>query len=560
MKYWVWTHGNVPEGEGAYAVDKPLPPVEHLKGKKIFCLTGDTEVLAKNVERSYKRFYSGEVVTVKTAGGYKLTGTPNHPVLTDKGWLPLKALRKGGYVISSPGFGKAAGLKPDNDDRPTRLEQVHRSLALSGDVERVMGTSLDFHGDGRDGEVELVVPERVLLDGRESPLLEHGLKLGFPYAAVTGTGKPVANSALGAGFVRVTDHRQSFRFGELAVLEPLRLGDSSNIYADLPETADDDAVVGAMVFRYGAGRFAGEVIPHDSSSVEIKTVSRSASRSVGSPTKLGTLLDSTQFDSGASESPVNAPSRTAKSSSNLANTFAAKIGMDDVLSGDVVAPERLGLDAVKASLFSLSSDRDASFDESILDRISGKTQSSSYGADGLSSQVGLDKIVDINVGVFEGHVYNLQTRTGAYFANGIISHNCAGVPNLFRRAAGKPIPTRGDTRYDGGIAAYFYTSAFGGLGPGFFSSVDVPFDLAKAKKWARKTRSGVLIGRCYRGDTLAGQGHVAILLPDGKVLQSFQMGDDGHPGLNADYTIEQSHAGGYYEVMVHPDAWINHDD
>jgi hypothetical protein len=43
------------------------------------------------------------------------------------------------------------------------------------------------------------------------------------------------------------------------------------------------------------------------------------------------------------------------------------------------------------------------------------------------------------------------------------------------------------------------------------------------------------------------------------VLQSFQFGADGEPGLNTDYTIEQSHAGGYYEVMVHPNAWINHD-
>ena len=50
-----------------------------------------------------------------------------------------------------------------------------------------------------------------------------------------------------------------------------------------------------------------------------------------------------------------------------------------------------------------------------------------------------------------------------------------------------------------------------------------------------------------------------ILLPDGKVLQSFQMGADGEPGLNTDHTIEKSHAGGYYEVMVHPKAWINHD-
>jgi len=135
---------------------------------------------------------------------------------------------------------------------------------------------------------------------------------------------------------------------------------------------------------------------------------------------------------------------------------------------------------------------------------------------------------------------------------------CAGVPNLFRRAAGKRIPTRGNDLYDGGIAAYFYTSAWS-LGPGFFSGVDVPFQLATAKKWARETGSGVLIGRSYRSNSLAGQGHVAILLPDGKVMQSFMFGTDGAPGLNTDYTIEQSHAGGYYEIMVHPKDWINHD-
>src|SRR5215216_724348 len=125
--------------------------------------------------------------------------------------------------------------------------------------------------------------------------------------------------------------------------------------------------------------------------------------------------------------------------------------------------------------------------------------------------------------------------------------------------AGKSIPTRGNAFYDGSVAAYFYTSAFGGLGPGFFTGVDVPFNLARAKKWARETRSGVLIGRSYRNNSLAGQGHVAILLPDSKVLQSFQFGADGEPGLNADYTIEESHAGGYYEIMGHPKDWINHD-
>jgi hypothetical protein len=136
---------------------------------------------------------------------------------------------------------------------------------------------------------------------------------------------------------------------------------------------------------------------------------------------------------------------------------------------------------------------------------------------------------------------------------------CAGVANIIRRDAGKIVPTRGNPHYDGGVAAYWYTSAFGGLGPGFFQAVEVPFNLATAKKWARDSGSGVLVGRSYSSATLAGQGHVAIVLPDGMVMQSFIFGNDGSPGLNIDYTIEQSHDGGEYQHMVHAKDWINFD-
>lgn len=139
---------------------------------------------------------------------------------------------------------------------------------------------------------------------------------------------------------------------------------------------------------------------------------------------------------------------------------------------------------------------------------------------------------------------------------------CMGVPNIIRRDAGKIIPTRGLSQFDGGVAAYWRTQAnfgFGPLGPGFFHEVEEPFDLETAKKWAKESGSGVLIGRSYRNATLPGQGHLSTLLPDGKVLQSFLFGNNGEPGLNDHYTIEESHAGGFYEWMVHPDDWINHN-
>lgn len=139
---------------------------------------------------------------------------------------------------------------------------------------------------------------------------------------------------------------------------------------------------------------------------------------------------------------------------------------------------------------------------------------------------------------------------------------CMGVTNIYRRAAGKIVPTRGNPNFDGGVAAYWYSPAsfpgVGVLGPGFFSNVAEPFNLPRAKKWAKDSESGVLIGRSYVGATLAGQGHVAVLLPDGKVMQSYLFGPNGEPGLNDHHTIEESHAGGYYQYMVPSEAWINH--
>src|SRR5215216_3425131 len=110
---------------------------------------------------------------------------------------PSQGFAQRRLCIQQPGFRKAAGPKPHDHKGPTRLEQTHRSLALSGNVERVVGTSLDFHGDGvADGEVEVVLSERELLGGGESTLFEQGFEFGFPYPAVAGAGEPAPTSVL----------------------------------------------------------------------------------------------------------------------------------------------------------------------------------------------------------------------------------------------------------------------------------------------------------------------------------------------------------------------------
>jgi hypothetical protein len=108
-----------------------------------------------------------------------------------------------------------------------------------------------------------------------------------------------------------------------------------------------------------------------------------------------------------------------------------------------------------------------------------------------------------------------------------------------------------------GLRDYVAAYAGGVFGPGYFEGYAEPFDLQQAKRWARETRCGVLLLRPYWNASLSGQGHVAILLPSGYVLQSFpnMLG----PDLNWDYTIEESNAGDYYYEMVHPSNWSEYE-
>lgn len=43
---------------------------------------------------------------------------------------------------------------------------------------------------------------------------------------------------------------------------------------------------------------------------------------------------------------------------------------------------------------------------------------------GLAGSIAAQHIVSINVRTFSGHVFNLQTGSGSYWANGILTHNC----------------------------------------------------------------------------------------------------------------------------------------
>jgi hypothetical protein len=144
----------------------------------VFCVAGDTQVDSPSpIQKGYKRPYSGPLVTIRTASGNELTGTPNHPVLTDRGWVPLGQLNVGGYVVSRrAGQQEGAGADPDVQHTPPAIADVVGALALTnpGGSQRVEAVPMDFHGDGGYGYIDVVAPA-FPFEGASQPALDKHL-------------------------------------------------------------------------------------------------------------------------------------------------------------------------------------------------------------------------------------------------------------------------------------------------------------------------------------------------------------------------------------------------
>jgi len=129
------------------------------------CLPGDALVSTSGrIAAQFRRWFDGELVVLETAGGHRLRLTPNHPVLTDRGWIAAELLDQGDHVVECQVVERAAGVVPQHQHVPVPAEQVFETLRRARGVSatKVPGATEDFHGDGRRGQVEIVRTDRLL--------------------------------------------------------------------------------------------------------------------------------------------------------------------------------------------------------------------------------------------------------------------------------------------------------------------------------------------------------------------------------------------------------------
>lgn len=127
------------------------------------CFIGETLAATdSDVVRSYKHEYSGKLITVKSACGVKFTCTPNHPILTDRGWIHAESLNDGDHlVIASIGENNLMGIDPHIDHTFPTMDTIHEFINKMGG-KRTRCLRVNFHGDVPTTNVEVVTQERFL--------------------------------------------------------------------------------------------------------------------------------------------------------------------------------------------------------------------------------------------------------------------------------------------------------------------------------------------------------------------------------------------------------------
>jgi hypothetical protein len=145
------------------------------------CLVGDSVVEWRGDLRAvFRRWYDGEVIDLRTADDVTLTVTPNHPVLTDRGWIVAQLLELGDKLRHAVPIEWRA--QPDVQHVPARIEEVYRSAREVGASGWIRGALVDFHGDRPDGDVEVVWPDGDLaghVEPRPEDVLDDDVLMGL---------------------------------------------------------------------------------------------------------------------------------------------------------------------------------------------------------------------------------------------------------------------------------------------------------------------------------------------------------------------------------------------
>lgn len=169
-----------PHGYGSeYSIRFPGDPAA--RGDMTWnCFIGETLVTTDSqIKASYCHEYVGELITIDTSSGVHFTCTPNHPILTPRGWVAAKSLNDGdNLLITGRSGAKRSFWEPNVNHAFASMETVHELFDVLF-AKRATATGVDFHGDIATSDVEVVAKKGFLVFRFDSSIFKRIGKLAL---------------------------------------------------------------------------------------------------------------------------------------------------------------------------------------------------------------------------------------------------------------------------------------------------------------------------------------------------------------------------------------------
>ncbi len=247
------------------------------------CVLGDTEITAGSIVSATRAIYRGDVVTIGTKGGRNVSVTAQHPMLTDRGWVPAIEIRNGDNLVGKFGSDKSGGGdSPNLNKKPATAQQIFDALRSASPVAplSVPASPMHFHGDGAscEGDVDVVWADRLLQDAVNAKLGDGvtdlnlvGGSFGTTASTTLGTLDQLglACNAASTGLVSTSRQAQALFRGSLSHAEEHRLATVARLDVRLTEVSMDGAPADAEVFSECLDTFAELIELDEVVSVEV---------------------------------------------------------------------------------------------------------------------------------------------------------------------------------------------------------------------------------------------------------------------------------------------------
>lgn len=226
------------------------------------CLPGHIRVgLNQPINRLYRRFYDGKLAELVSHAGKTIHATMNHPILTQRGFIPAHQIEVGDYLIQTSHQG-VDGFETNDKEAQIKVEDLFRAFVAHSPIEVRGSTETDFHGDGVIHEsIDVVNPNLILRHGLEASLIQSIYEL----ALATSDSLPNGRDAYPRprDFVSGISQLQSLFTGQSSHSDSVRGTSASKLNALLSQSSANGSTGNSMFFSQRQETYSGLVLLND---------------------------------------------------------------------------------------------------------------------------------------------------------------------------------------------------------------------------------------------------------------------------------------------------------